>query len=416
MSQLPITSRLKRTPTLKHAPAKQTEVEQDPRTANQKKATVYGDGTEKTVEVEAVGATGEQTKQVEKSSGGPGACDKVKKGDNLAPNSAACLKYKKHDKKVDSDPCYQYKNGSKKCPEGQELNAGGATSGDRGTCCKKKDTKKCPDGSPIPENGKCTKTETTPGVQGDLKTGTQGRVLQPWEINRLSRGVKSTTRKVNLASKRLDKIGAIRGADGSYSLPEGASPKDQRKFEKQNARLTQFRSQVKNSQIAIDSGRGAGELVRSGQRNTGQDELEGGQKGQEKFLLKKAEREAAEKVAAENKKNEAAIDEGIVTSGSGTASGGGQAAGAVGIPAASATGAPVPPTPGAPAGTVESGKYVDPNSMLKKRSSFKMTSKHPSISKMTAAQGKLPVGIQKAILAKEAKSGSGFKMRGYGKK
>ena len=45
-----------------------------------------------------------------------------------------------------------------------------------------------------------------------------------------------------------------------------------------------------------------------------------------------------------------------------------------------------------------------------------MTSKHPSISKMTAAQGKLPVGIQKAILAKEAKSGSGFKMRGYGKK
>jgi hypothetical protein len=420
MSQLPITSRLKRTPTLKHAPAKQTEVEQDPRTANQKKATVYGDGTEKTVEVEAVGATGEQTKQVEKSSGGPGACDKVKKGDNLAPNSAACLKYKKHDKKVDSDPCYQYKNGSKKCPEGQELNAGGATSGDRGTCCKKKDTKKCPDGSPIPENGKCTKTETTPGVQGDLKTGTQGRVLQPWEINRLSRGVKSTTRKVNLASKRLDKIGAIRGADGSYSLPEGASPKDQRKFEKQNARLTQFRSQVKNSQIAIDSGRGAGELVRSGQRNTGQDELEGGQKGQEKFLLKKAEREAANEAAEatrlENAKNDAAIDEGIVTSGSGTASGGGQAEGAVGIPAASATGAPVPPTPGAPAGTVESGKYVDPNSIAKKRSSFKMTSKHPSISKMTAAQGKLPVGIQKAILAKEAKSGSGFKMRGYGKK
>ena len=76
MSQLPITSRLKRTPTLKHAPAKQTnnsEVEEDPRTANQKKATVYGDGTEKTVEVEAVGATGEQPKQVEKSSGGPGA-------------------------------------------------------------------------------------------------------------------------------------------------------------------------------------------------------------------------------------------------------------------------------------------------------------------------------------------------------
>ena len=109
-------------------------------------------------------------------------------------------------------------------------------------------------------------------VQGDLKTGTQSRVLQPWEISRINRGLQSNTRKVNLASKRLDKIGAIRGDDGSYTLPEGASAKDQRKFEKQNARLIGFRSNVKNSQIAINSGRGAGELVRSGQRNTGQDE------------------------------------------------------------------------------------------------------------------------------------------------
>ena len=248
-------------------------------------------------------------------------------------------------------------------------------------------------------------------------------MLQPWEINRLSRGVKSTTRKVNLASKRLDKIGAIRDADGNYTLPDNASAKDRRKFEKQNARLTGFRSNVKNSQIAINSGRGAGELVRSGQRNTGQDELEGGEKGQKAFLLEQAKREAAEKVAAENKKNESAIEGGIVTSDSGTAKSGGQADGAVGIPAASATGAPVPPTPGEPTGTVESGKYVDPNSIAKKRTPYKMTSKHPSISKMTAAQGKLPIGIQKAILAKEAGSpskgkgaASGFKMRGYGKR
>jgi len=182
--------------------------------------------------------------------------------------------------------------------------------------------------------------------------------------------------------------------------------------------LTQGRSQVKNSQIAINSGRGAGELVRSGQRNTGQDEQT--RKQQEEQLKretkKKRAEEAAETTRLENAKNDAAIDEGIVTSGSGTASGGGQAEGAVGIPAASATGAPVPPTPGTPAGTVESGKYVDPNAPAKKRAPYKMTSKHPSISKMTAAQGKLPVGIQKAILAKEAKSGSGFKMRGYGKK
>ena len=32
---------------------------------------------------------------------GIGACDKLKKGDNLAPNSAACLKYKKSAKKCE---------------------------------------------------------------------------------------------------------------------------------------------------------------------------------------------------------------------------------------------------------------------------------------------------------------------------
>ena len=408
MSQLPITSRLKRTPTLKHAPAKQTDGTGQSRDNEVANAKVYGDGGTTTVETDADVTGGEKVDQVASTN----RCGtQAEKDAGKVKKTCKESGYNKVLKKRKTDPCYNFNS----CPPG----ATPTVVGDK--CeCKGKEKKTCADGSTPDADGKCTKTETTPGVQGDLKTGTQGRVLQPWEINRLSRGVKSTTRKVNLASKRLDKIGAIRGADGSYSLPEGASPKDQRKFEKQNARLTQFRSQVKNSQISIDSGRGAGELVRSGQRNTGQDELEGGQKGQEKFLLKKAEREAANEAAEatrlENAKNDAAIDEGIVTSGSGTASGGGQAEGAVGIPAASATGAPVPPTPGAPAGTVESGKYVDPNSIAKKRSSFKMTSKHPSISKMTAAQGKLPVGIQKAILAKEAKSGSGFKMRGYGKK
>ena len=408
MSQLPITSRLKRTPTLKHAPAKQTDGTGQSRDNEVANAKVYGDGGTTTTTIAAdvtggdtvnqVASTNKCGTQAEKDAG------KVKK----TCKESGYLKVKERRKK---DPCYNFNS----CPPDSTP----TVVGDK--CeCKGKEKKTCKDGSTPDADGKCTKTETTPGVQGDLKTGTQSRVLQPWEIGRINRGLQSNTRKVNLASKRLDKIGAIRDADGNYSLPDGASAKDVRKFEKQNARLIGFRSNVKNSQIAINSGRGAGELVRSGQRNTCQDELEGGQKGQEKFLIKKAEREAAEKAAEatrlENAKNDAAIDEGIVTSGSGTASGGGQAAGAVGIPAASATGAPVPPTPGAPAGTVESGKYVDPNSIAKKRSSFKMTSKHPSISKMTAAQGKLPVGIQKAILAKEAKSGSGFKMRGYGKK
>jgi hypothetical protein len=405
MSQLPITSRLKRTPTLKHAPAKQTDGTGQSRNNPVEDATVGGPGETKTTVTDAdVTGGGDGERKVYKKS--EQACSK----EYIAKNgNAKCAEYKKDvvGGREKNGPCFKFK-----CTEGTPTVVGDKCE------CKKPEKKTCADGSTPDADGKCTKTETTPGVQGDLKTGTQSRVLQPWEIGRINRGLQSNTRKVNLASKRLDKIGAIRGDDGSYTLPEGASAKDQRKFEKQNARLIGFRSNVKNSQIAINSGRGAGELVRSGQRNTGQDEQT--RKQQEEQLKretkKKRSEEAAEATRLENAKNDAAIDEGIVTSGSGTASGGGQAEGAVGIPAASATGAPVPPTPGAPAGTVESGKYVDPNSMLKKRSSFKMTSKHPSISKMTAAQGKLPVGIQKAILAKEAKSGSGFKMRGYGKK
>ena len=407
MSQLPITSRLKRTPTLKHAPAKQTDGTGQSRNNPVEDATVGGPGETKTTVTDAdVTGGGDGERKVYKKS--EQACSK----EYIAKNgNAKCAEYKKDvvGGREKNGPCFKFK-----CTEGTPTVVGDKCE------CKKPEKKTCADGSTPDADGKCTKTETTPGVQGDLKTGTQSRVLQPWEISRINRGLQSNTRKVNLASKRLDKLGATRGADGNYTLPEGASAKDQRRFEKQNARLIGFRSNVKNSQIAINSGRGAGELVRSGQRNTAQDELEGGQKGQEKFLLEKAKREAAEKAAEEtrleNAKNDAAIDEGIVTSGSGTASGGGQAAGAVGIPAASATGTPVPPTPGTPAGTVESGKYVDPNAPAKKRAPYKMMSKHPSISKMTAAQGKLPVGIQKAILAKEAKSGSGFKMRGYGKK
>ena len=414
MSQLPITSRLKRTPTLKHAPAKQTDGTGQSRDNPVEEATVGGAGETIITETDAdKGKDGSGTGKGGRCSqpNPPPGCKKKFRNPAL-PNQTKA--------EFDAAPCGSKGKpfGTKNCP-------------DKGPDSQKaKPT--CADGSTPDANGKCTKTEETEGYDGNLKTGTQSRVLQPWEISRINRGLQSNTRKVNLASKRLDRLGAVRGDDGSYTLPEGASAKDQRKFEKQNARLTGFRSNVKNSQIAINSGRGAGELVRSGQRNTGQDEQT--RKQQEEQLKRETKKERADeeaaKVASENKKNDAAIDEGIVTSGSGTASGGGQAAGAVGIPAASATGAPVPPTPGEPAGTVESGKYVDPNSIAKKRTPYKMTSKHPSISKMTAAPAKfLPLAaiagkaLVGALASKAAskvasagKMRSSFKMKGYGKK
>lgn len=423
MSNYPITGRIKR------APTKQTDGTGQSRDNVVSDAKVYGDGETITTSVDADTTGGDTVNQV-KSSNRCGT--QAEKDAGKVKQTCEESGYNKVKERRKKDPCYNFNS----CPKGATPTVVG------NKCeCKKPEKKTCKDGSTPDANGKCTKTETTPGVEGQLKTGTQSRVLQPWEIGRLNRGVNKNTRMVNLASKRLDRLGAVRDSDGNYTLPEGASAKQQRKFEKQNARLKAGRSQVKNSQIAINSGRGAGELVRSGQRNTGQDELEGGEKAQRKFLLEKAKREAAEKAALENKKNEAANDQGIVTSANS------QAAGAIDVASNAATGEA--PAAGQAAGAIDPGKYVDPNakSGLKARSAYKMTSKHPSIAKLTAAQGKLPQVVQDAIVAKEAKgqakpspgkfidpmtmmavkglagkmkssnkSRSGFKMRGYSKR
>ncbi len=79
--------------------------------------------------------------------------------------------YAAHKEREKTDPCYQYKAGRLTCPEGTELNAAGATPGDRDTCCAKKTEQKktCPDGSPPDADGNCiTKTqeiEFTPETQ-----------------------------------------------------------------------------------------------------------------------------------------------------------------------------------------------------------------------------------------------------------
>ena len=72
----------------------------------QAKLEVKGEGDE---EVNIEGVIGAKVNETDyepdnNSSGGPGACDKNVKGDNLAPNSEACLRYKEHDKRVQSDP------------------------------------------------------------------------------------------------------------------------------------------------------------------------------------------------------------------------------------------------------------------------------------------------------------------------
>jgi hypothetical protein len=146
--------------------------------------------------------TGAEVKKVtyeddNNSSGGPGACDKTVKGDNLAPNSPACLEYKKHDERVQGDPCYQYMgaNPVKTCGEGYTLNPN-PTGGDRGTCCIK-----VTEGSEE-EISNVTGNYTSPG---QMQPSTH--ILNPREMRRNNRmlriGSDGDERSIKKANKNI---------------------------------------------------------------------------------------------------------------------------------------------------------------------------------------------------------------------
>ena len=131
------------------------------------------------------------------SSGGPGACDKNVKGDNLAPDSEACLRYKRHDKKVQTDPCYQYMgaNPSKTCGKGYTLNPN-PTPGDRSTCCMQ-----VTEGSEE-EVSNVTGNYTSPGQMQPLT-----HILNPREMRRNQRmmriGSDGDERLIKKANKNI---------------------------------------------------------------------------------------------------------------------------------------------------------------------------------------------------------------------
>ena len=142
MSQLPITSRLKRTPTLKHAPAKQTDGTGQSRDNEVANAKVYGDGGTTTTTIAAdvtggdtvnqVASTNKCGTQAEKDAG------KVKK----TCKESGYLKVKERRKK---DPCYNFNS----CPPDSTP----TVVGDK--CeCKGKEKKTCKDGSTPDADGK----------------------------------------------------------------------------------------------------------------------------------------------------------------------------------------------------------------------------------------------------------------------
>ncbi len=129
-------------------------------------------------------------------SGGLNACDKYVKGDNLAPDSPACLQYKEHQETVKNDPCYQYKRpGGSNCKPGYTLNPN-PTKGDRGTCCIK-----VTEGTEE-EISNVTGNYTSPGQMQPLT-----HILNPREMRRNNRmlriGSDGDERSIKKANKNI---------------------------------------------------------------------------------------------------------------------------------------------------------------------------------------------------------------------
>jgi hypothetical protein len=148
---------------------------------------------------------------------------------------------------------------------------------------------------------KSTETTITPGEktawEGTLKEKTTGDVMQPWEVRRMSRTIKKEQRDIRRA-----KIKAARQA-GTLT-PE---LRKKIKGEEADAELKSFQAMATRNEAARASGRKTGTSdVTTGQKDMLQSTL-GTPEAQKKYLEEQATRDATKKnitVAEENKEKE----------------------------------------------------------------------------------------------------------------
>lgn len=369
----PITSRVKRSPLFKYSPLKQDT----PATAG---------GTEE---------GGITTKNVDP--------EKVETKKNYAKDEQVCSNE------------YKAKTG-KGGPGSKECQAWKDTSDAQKKKAETTTTETCPPGSTgTPPNCKVETKGEDLDYEGTLQTAKHGRVLEPWEINRLKRGTRKATNERNQAARRLDKNKGVEYKDGKYVLKGDATAKQRRQFDKQNDRFTDADNTAKNQTLARESGRQAGEEYYKGDRDRGLGEQEDPEqkaqfkrdalkkkKAEEAAAAKaakdKAELDAAKNVADEENEQKEAEVQGVTT---------GQATNAIG----SNDIAPISLGGGFGSGLdlYKQSSYT-PLAMTKK--GYSMKAKSPATKKLQGAQNTLPPHLQAAIKAAPGKMRSALK-KGY---
>jgi hypothetical protein len=205
MSNIPITSRIKRSPLLKYSPLKSDE--KDP------KAKKYG---------KEEGEDKKEIKEVEKKSSYEGKKMSAEEWNALTPEKR------------------------------RELNAAVGANEKGEIITKTKEEVITP--------GEDLDYDTT-----IMKTKKEGTMLQPWEVRQQLRGQTRADRQVNKTRRKMEKYGTF-DKEGNFTANTDLSDRDKRKLQQAKSGYAAAQSMSKNISTGIEGGRAAGESYFKGQR------------------------------------------------------------------------------------------------------------------------------------------------------
>jgi hypothetical protein len=261
-------------------------------------------------------------------------------------------------------------------------------------------------------------TTVVPGAtttwEGTLKKATTGDVMQPWEVRQMSRSIKKEQRDIRRSKIKASKFGS-QNDKGEWVAKENLSPRQQAKFDEATAEFKAFQAAATRNEAARGSGKKGGTIgVDTGQTDMLQSDL--GKKEQETMLAEAAARKAGV-ITAEKEKQKKISEEGEA----------GMAADDEARKNKTGIYAPKDPSPAemkpsafkmyakSPAAKKLQGAQNTLPQHL--QDAIKAAPESPAkLGPLAAIAGKALIGAAINKLASSNKMRSGFKMKGYGKK
>ena len=249
-------------------------------------------------------------------------------------------------------------------------------------------------------------TKIAPGDNIDYsaveKVKTEGTVLKPTEVRRLSRSSKKANRDIRRSEIKLSKYGT-RQEDGTWKENSGLSARQSAKFRENQRELKNSNNIASNVKKGTESGKGFGGSFVSGQR----DVLLGEKGAPEQKVIARNEAKKKQNVAAQNRLTTA----GQFKQSSGSINPEGDSSES-GFDYERFTG---DAGMGEAIRSANSPRALGDENTVKKPSISNMKEKSIAYKTLKGGQNKLPKQLQDAIKAAPGKMKSSFKMKGYGK-